>query len=129
MTTLAYLMPVALFLGGLSLVAFLWALRSGQYEDLDGAAERIFIDESDNQASEETALVFTSGFSSNETSISTIEGVRRSGAEKTIFRHNDVAHVESLLRPELIAFESVYSMDSDIAPIKEIAASQKNTTR
>jgi cbb3-type cytochrome oxidase maturation protein len=47
-TTLTYLIPVALFLGGLSLVAFLWALRSGQYEDLDGAAERIFIEENDS---------------------------------------------------------------------------------
>lgn len=95
----------------------------------------------------EAALVFTSGFVSNEASISTIgrllpnclilsdelnhasmiEGVRRSGAEKKIFRHNDVAHLESLLaaagreRAKLIVFESVYSMDGDIAPIKEIA--------
>ncbi|RVC27819.1 5-aminolevulinate synthase, partial [Mesorhizobium sp. M7A.F.Ca.CA.004.04.2.1] len=94
----------------------------------------------------EAALVFTSGFVSNEASISTIakllpncliisdelnhasmiEGVRRSGAEKKIFRHNDVAHLESLLqaagreRAKLIVFESVYSMDGDIAPIKEI---------
>ncbi len=45
MSTLLYLIPVALFLGGLALVAFLWALRSGQYEDLDGAAERILIDD------------------------------------------------------------------------------------
>ena len=45
MTTLTYLIPVALFLGGISLVAFLWALRSGQYDDLDGAAERILFDE------------------------------------------------------------------------------------
>jgi 5-aminolevulinate synthase len=95
----------------------------------------------------ESGLVFTSGFVSNEASISTIakllpnclilsdelnhssmiEGVRRSGAEKKIFRHNDVAHLESLLqqagreRAKLIVFESVYSMDGDIAPIKEIA--------
>jgi 5-aminolevulinate synthase len=94
----------------------------------------------------EAALVFTSGFVSNEASISTIarllpncliisdelnhasmiEGVRRSGAEKKIFRHNDVAHLESLLqaagreRAKLIVFESVYSMDGDIAPIREI---------
>ncbi|TGV68636.1 5-aminolevulinate synthase, partial [Mesorhizobium sp. M00.F.Ca.ET.149.01.1.1] len=94
----------------------------------------------------EAALVFTSGFVSNEASISTIarllpnclvlsdelnhasmiEGVRRSGAEKKIFRHNDVAHLESLLqaagreRAKLIVFESVYSMDGDIAPIKQI---------
>jgi cbb3-type cytochrome oxidase maturation protein len=45
MTNLAFLIPVALFLGGLGLGAFLWALRSGQYEDLDGAAERILFDE------------------------------------------------------------------------------------
>jgi cbb3-type cytochrome oxidase maturation protein len=44
MTTLVYLMPVALFLGGISLLAFLWALRSGQYEDLDGAGARILLD-------------------------------------------------------------------------------------
>lgn len=95
----------------------------------------------------EQALVFTSGFVSNEASISTIarllpnclvlsdelnhasmiEGVRRSGAEKKVFRHNDVAHLESLLqaagreRAKLIVFESVYSMDGDIAPIAAIA--------
>jgi len=45
MTNLAILLPVALFLGGLGLVAFLWSLRNGQYEDLDGAAVRILIDE------------------------------------------------------------------------------------
>jgi 5-aminolevulinate synthase len=56
-----------------------------------------------------------------------IEGVRRSGTEKKIFRHNDVAHLESLLaqagreRAKLIVFESVYSMDGDIAPIAAIA--------
>lgn len=44
MTTLAYLIPAALFLGGMALVAFLWALRSGQYEDMDGAGARILID-------------------------------------------------------------------------------------
>ena len=96
----------------------------------------------------ESALVFTSGFVSNEASISTIarllpnclllsdefnhasmiEGVRRSGAEKKIFRHNDMGHLETLLqqggreRAKLIVFESVYSMDGDIAPIAEIVA-------
>ncbi|RFC67103.1 MULTISPECIES: 5-aminolevulinate synthase [Mesorhizobium] len=95
----------------------------------------------------DSALVFTSGFVSNEAAISTIarllpnclilsdelnhssmiEGVRRSGAEKKVFRHNDVAHLESLLqaagreRAKLIVFESVYSMDGDIAPIAAIA--------
>jgi 5-aminolevulinate synthase len=94
----------------------------------------------------EAALVFTSGFVSNEAAISTIarlmpdcvilsdqlnhasmiQGVRQSGMEKKIFRHNDVAHLRDLLsaidrkRPKLICFESVYSMDGDVAPIKEI---------
>jgi cbb3-type cytochrome oxidase maturation protein len=44
-TILIYLIPVALFLGGLGLAAFLWALRTGQYEDLDGAANRILFDD------------------------------------------------------------------------------------
>ena len=47
MTTLVYLIPVALFLGGISLAAFLWALRSGQYDDLDGAGARILLDPDD----------------------------------------------------------------------------------
>jgi len=94
----------------------------------------------------EAALVFTSGFVSNEASIATIarllpdciifsdqlnhasmiQGVRQSGMTKQIFRHNDVAHLRELLaavdrkRPKLIAFESVYSMDGDVAPINEI---------
>ncbi|MGE3146268.1 MAG: 5-aminolevulinate synthase, partial [Pseudorhodoplanes sp.] len=94
----------------------------------------------------DSALVFTSGYVSNETGISTIarlipnclilsdafnhnsmiEGVRQSGCEKVIFRHNDVAHLETLLReagperPKLIVFESIYSMDADIAPINAI---------
>lgn len=96
----------------------------------------------------ESALVFTSGFVSNEAAISTIarlmpdcvifsdqlnhasmiQGVRQSGMEKKIFRHNDVAHLRELLasvdrkRPKLICFESVYSMDGDVAPIAEIVA-------
>jgi 5-aminolevulinate synthase len=96
----------------------------------------------------EAALVFTSGYISNETGISTlakllpdclilsdawnhnsmIEGVRQSKCEKQIFRHNDVSHLEALLaaaeprRPKLIVFETLYSMDGDVAPIDPICA-------
>jgi 5-aminolevulinate synthase len=94
----------------------------------------------------EAALVFTSGYISNETGISTlarqmpnclilsdawnhnsmIEGVRQAHCEKQIFRHNDMAHLEQLLasadpgRPKLIVFESLYSMDGDTAPVNRI---------
>ncbi|MGH6923299.1 MAG: cbb3-type cytochrome oxidase assembly protein CcoS [Propylenella sp.] len=53
MNVLVYIIPVALGLGALGLLAFLWSLKSGQYDDLDGAAERILIDEepvNDNEA-------------------------------------------------------------------------------
>ena len=52
MTNLVFLIPVALFLGFLGLGAFLWALRSGQYEDLDGAAERILLDDNSPNAAD-----------------------------------------------------------------------------
>jgi 5-aminolevulinate synthase len=94
----------------------------------------------------EAALLFTSGYNSNEAAISTIlktlpgctvfsdelnhasmiHGIKSSGSSKRIFRHNDLAHLEELLNglpldaPKMIAFESVYSMDGDIAPISEI---------
>ena len=94
----------------------------------------------------ERALILTSGYVANEASISTlakllpnvkifsdsmnhasiISGIRNSNAEKVIFRHNDVAHLEELLaaepleRPKLIVFESVYSMDGDTGPIGPI---------
>jgi 5-aminolevulinate synthase len=94
----------------------------------------------------EAALVFTSGWISNLAAISTIadllpnclilsdalnhnsmiEGVRRSSAERAIWRHNDLEHLEQLLaaqpleRAKLIVFESLYSMDGDISPIREI---------
>jgi len=92
------------------------------------------------------ALVFTSGYVSNETGIATIaklipnclllsdalnhnsmiEGVRQSTCEKKIWRHNDLGHLEELLkavdpqRPKLIVFESLYSMDGDVAPVHGI---------
>jgi 5-aminolevulinate synthase len=94
----------------------------------------------------EAALIFTSGYVANEATLSTIaglmpgciifsdalnhasmiQGIRHSGAEKRIFQHNDAADLDRLLsqvdaaRPKLICFESVYSMDGDIAPIAEI---------
>ena len=94
----------------------------------------------------EAALVFTSAYIANDATLSTlpklfpgliiysdalnhasmIEGVRRNGGAKRIFRHNDVAHLRELLAaddpaaPKLIAFESIYSMDGDFGPIEAI---------
>jgi len=93
----------------------------------------------------DAALVFTSGYVSNQTGIATIaklipdclilsdalnhnsmiEGIRQSGVPYEIFRHNDVAHLEELLRahpgrPTLIVCESLYSMDGDVAPLAKI---------
>lgn len=94
----------------------------------------------------EAALLFTSGYVSNDATLSTlakllpgcvifsdelnhasmIAGIRNSGCEKRVWRHNDVAHLEELLAaedpetPKLIAFESVYSMDADVAPVHAI---------
>lgn len=53
MTALLFLIPVALLLGGLGLAAFFWSVKSGQYDDLDGAAERILIDEDETEAEAE----------------------------------------------------------------------------
>ncbi|MHA6723496.1 5-aminolevulinate synthase [Sphingomonas sp. RS2018] len=94
----------------------------------------------------EGALLFTSGYVSNEATLATlakvlpgciiysdelnhasmIAGIRNSGCEKRVWRHNDLAHLKELLAaddpsaPKLIAFESVYSMDGDVAPIADI---------
>ena len=50
MTGLAFLIPIALGMGALGLIAFLWAMKSGQYEDMDGAANRILIDDEEDDA-------------------------------------------------------------------------------
>jgi 5-aminolevulinate synthase len=99
----------------------------------------------------EAALLFTSGYISNEATLSTlvkalpgliifsdalnhasmIDGIRHGGGPKQIWRHNDVEHLAELLAqadpraPKIVAFESVYSMDGDIAPIAEICAIAK----
>ncbi len=51
MTILLYLIPIALVLGGLGLAGFLWALKSGQYEDMEGAANRILFDDDESKPS------------------------------------------------------------------------------
>ncbi|MEO0917042.1 MAG: 5-aminolevulinate synthase, partial [Pseudomonadota bacterium] len=94
----------------------------------------------------EAALLFTSAYIANDATLSTlaklfpgliiysdalnhasmIEGIRRNGGSKRVFRHNDVAHLRELLMaddaaaPKLIAFESIYSMDGDFGPIEKI---------
>ncbi|MEE1556533.1 MAG: 5-aminolevulinate synthase, partial [Alphaproteobacteria bacterium] len=99
----------------------------------------------------EAALLFTSGYISNEATLSTlvkalpgliifsdalnhasmIDGIRHGGGPKQIWRHNDTEHLAELLakadpdKPKIVAFESVYSMDGDIAPIGEICAIAK----
>jgi 5-aminolevulinate synthase len=96
----------------------------------------------------EAALVFTSGYVANETTLQTlgallpgceiysdafnhasmIAGIRYSGAVRKIFRHNDLGHLQELLAasppgtPKIVAFESVYSMDGDVAPLRAICA-------
>ncbi|WP_405584644.1 5-aminolevulinate synthase [Streptomyces sp. NBC_01190] len=98
----------------------------------------------------EAALIFSSGYTANDAALtvlagrmpgtvvysdqlnhaSIIDGLRHAGAEKRIFRHNDVAHLEELLqadgdRPKLLVLESVYSMSGDVAPLAELAAVAK----
>ncbi|MEQ9520861.1 MAG: 5-aminolevulinate synthase [Parvibaculum sp.] len=94
----------------------------------------------------EAALLFTSGYTANDATLSTlakvfndcvlisdelnhasmIEGIRRGGGPKRVWKHNDLQHLEELLKaipadqPKIVAFESVYSMDGDIAPIGAI---------
>src|SRR5580658_229677 len=99
----------------------------------------------------EAALLFTSGYVSNETTLETLQkilpgliifsdahnhasmiaGIRHGGGRKHVFRHNDLGHLEELLKaadpaaPKLIAFESVYSMDGDIADLPGLVALAK----
>ena len=94
----------------------------------------------------EACLLFTSAYVANDSALSTltklfpgliiysdelnhasiIEGIRRNGGERRVFRHNDIEHLRKLLEaddfkaPKLIAFESIYSMDGDFAPINQI---------
>ena len=103
-------------------------------------------DELANLHGKESTLLFTSAYIANDATLSTlpklfpdliiysdalnhasmIEGIRRNGGRKRIFRHNDLGHLRELLEaddpkvPRLIAFESIYSMDGDFAPIAEI---------
>ena len=103
-------------------------------------------DELANLHGTESTLLFTSAYIANDATLSTlpklfpdliiysdalnhasmIEGIRRNGGSKRIFRHNDLGHLRELLEaddpkvPKLIAFESIYSMDGDFAPIAEI---------
>ena len=121
---------------------------AGGTRNISGTSHEIVELERDLAAfhGKEAGLVFTSGFISNEAALGTlakhmpdaivfsdalnhasmIAGIRNSRAEYKVFRHNDPAHLRELLaaadpaRPKIVAFESVYSMDGDIAPLKEL---------
>ncbi len=126
----------------------IYGTGAGGTRNISGNHSEIVALESDlaDLHAKDAALVFTSGYISNQAAISTlakllpgcviysdalnhasmIAGVRDSGAEKHVFRHNDLAHLEALLAasdpalPKLIIFESLYSMDGDTAPINGI---------
>jgi len=121
---------------------------AGGTRNISGTSHEIVELERDLAAfhGKEAGLVFTSGYISNEAALGTlakhmpnvivfsdalnhasmIAGIRNSRAEYKVFRHNDPAHLRELLaaadpaRPKIVAFESVYSMDGDIAPLKEL---------
>jgi len=128
--------------------ARLMVAGAGGTRNISGNNRAVVVLEGENAElhGKEAALVFMSGYISNLASIATIakllpdcltlsdalyhnsmiEGVRAAGCAKLIWRHNDLAHLEELLicggkgRPKLIVFESVYSMDGDVAPVAEI---------
>jgi len=121
---------------------------AGGTRNISGTSHEIVELERDLAAfhGKEAGLVFTSGYISNEAALGTlakhmpnvivfsdalnhasmIAGIRNSRAEYKVFRHNDPVHLQELLaaadpaRPKIVAFESVYSMDGDIAPLKEL---------
>jgi 5-aminolevulinate synthase len=127
-----------------------WGAGAGGTRNISGTSHALVALEAELAAlhGKERALTFTSGYVANEASLaalaaqlpdvlilsdamnhaSIISGIRMARVEKAIFRHNDVAHLESLLaeqpreRAKIIVFESVYSMDGDTGPIAEIAA-------
>lgn len=126
---------------------------SGGTRNISGTSHEHVMLEKDIAAlhGKEAALVFTSGYVANQTALMTlgkilpgciffsdaanhasmIQGICQSGCEKQVLRHNDVDHLEELLRaaptekPKIIAFESVYSMDGDIGKLREIIALAK----
>jgi 5-aminolevulinate synthase len=135
-------------IGAMQDAATLYGAGAGGTRNISGTSHPLVALEAElaDLHGKEQALVFTSGWISNLAGLGTIgallpdclilsdqynhnsmiEGIKRSGAQRQIFRHNDLGHLEELLqaagdRPKLIAFESLYSMHGDIAPIGRIA--------
>jgi len=126
---------------------------SGGSRNIGGTHHQCVLLESSiaNWHNKDSALIFPTGYGSNDATLqcllrlmpdcivfsdelnhaSIVNGIRSTKADRVIFQHNDVVHLESLLakqpidRPKIIVFESIYSMDGDIAPICEISALAK----